>query len=447
MPNPFKTPFGRGGPAARAVSINRGPYVMEMADGENAELTMYGEIVESQPVDWWTGEPIQGSYIIQSEFLEDLKSLAGAKTLTIRMHSVGGDAGVSILIHNRLRELATQGMELTCIVDGVAMSGGSLIMCACDTVAVNPASLVMIHKCWSSLWGGYNADELKELAAKNEAWDKAQVSIYKRKCGLSDMVISNMMAKTTYMTGTEAVEKGFANKVLEDAAPLDIAASADGRSLFVRGRQFHLTPGMFAPDTIPTVTPEAAAPVEANTNQPAQTGGQNGGNTMAKTLEELRAENPALAEAFMAEARAAVSASGAVTPAPAPAPAVTPAPAPQSNGGDDPAQAERKRIQEIDALAGLFDAETINAAKYGDHPCTAQEMVYQAAQKASQLGGTFLAALEADTAASGVQDVGAANGAGSDGAGGTGGPDSPQAVVAQAQADAKAFNERKREVR
>ena len=443
MPNPFKTPFDRGGPAARTVSINRGPYVMEMADGENAELTMYGEIVECQPVDWWTGEPIEGSYIVQSEFLEDLKALAGAKILTIRMNSVGGDAGVSILIHNRLRELATQGMELTCVVDGVAMSGGSHIMCACDTVVVNPASIVMIHKCWSSLWGGYNADELKELAAKNEAWDKAQVSIYKRKCGLSDMVISNMMAKTTYMTGTEAVEKGFANKVLEDAAPLDIAASADGRSLFVHGRQFHLTPGMFAPDTIPTVTPEAAAPVEANTNQPAQTGGQNGGNTMAKTLEELRAENPALAEAFMAEARAAVSASGAVTPAPAPA--VTPAP--QSNGGDNPAQAERKRIQEIDALAGLFDAETINAAKYGDHPCTAQEMVYQAAQKASQQGRKFLAALEADTAASGAQDVGAANGAGSDGTGGTGGEDTPQAMAAQAKLDAQAFNARKKEVR
>lgn len=441
MPNPIKMPFGRGGPASRVVSINRGPYVMEMADGENAELTMYGEIVESQPVDWWTGEPIEGSYIVQSEFLEDLKALAGAKTLTIRMNSVGGDAGVSILIHNRLRELAAKGMALTCIVDGVAMSGGSLIMSACDTVVVNPASMVMIHKCWSSLWGGYNADELKELAAKNEAWDKAQVSIYKRKCGLSDMVISNMMAKTTYMTGTEAVEKGFADKLLEDAAPLDIAASADGRSLFVRGRQFHLTPGMFAPDMIPTVTPEAAAPVEANTNQPAQTGGQNGGNTMAKTLEELRVENPALAEALMAEAKAAVSASGAAAPAPAADPA------PQSNGGEDLAQAERKRIQEIDALAGLFDAETINAAKYGDHPCTAQEMVYQAAQKASQQGRKFLAALEADTAASGAQDVGAANGAGSDGTGGTGAGDTPQAMAAQAKLDAKAFNERKKEVR
>ena len=442
MPNPFKTPFGRGGAAAKVVSINRGPYVMEMADGENAELTMYGEIVESQPINWWTGELIEGSYIIQSEFLEDLKSLAGAKTLTIRMNSVGGDAGVSILIHNRLRELATQGMELTCIVDGVAMSGGSLIMSACDTVLVNPASIVMIHKCWSSLWGGYNADELKELAARNEAWDKAQVSIYKRKCGLSDMVISNMMAKTTYMTGTEAVEKGFANKVLEDAAPLDIAASADGRSLFVRGRQFHLTPGMFAPDTIPTVTPEAEATVEANNQKPAQTGGQNGGNIMAKTLEELRKEDPALAEQLMAEARAAVSASGA--PA---APAAPPTPSAQGSVDVDPVQAERQRLQDIDALASVFDAETINAAKYGEHRCTAQEMVYAAAQKASQQGGKFLAALMADTKGSGAQDVDAANGAGNDGAGGTGGPDSPQAVVAQAQADAKAFNERKKEVR
>lgn len=280
------------------------------------------------------------------------------------------------------------------------------------------------------------------LAARNEAWDKAQVSIYKRKCGLSDMVISNMMAKTTYMTGTEAVEKGFANKVLEDAAPLDIAASADGRSLFVRGRQFHLTPGMFAPDTIPTVTPEAAAPVEANNQKPAQTGGQNGGNIMAKTLEELRKEDPALAEQLMAEARAAVSASGA--PA---APAAPPTPSAQGSVDVDPVQAERQRLQDIDALASVFDAETINAAKYGEHRCTAQEMVYAAAQKASQQGGKFLAALMADTKGSGAQDVDAANGAGNDGAGGTGGPDSPQAVVAQAQADAKAFNERKREVR
>lgn len=440
MPNPFKIPFsGR----SKAVNINRGPYSMKMEDGENAEITMYGEVVETHPTHWWTGEPLEGDFIAQDDFLRDLNSLANAKSLTIRMNSVGGDSLVGMVIHNRLRELSAKGMHLICIVDGAAMSAASVIMSACDEVRINPASLVMIHRCWGYMWGGYNADDLRKNAEMFDAYDRAAVTTYQRKTKLAQTDLLRMMSETTWLTGAEAVEKGFADMLIEDAEPLNIAASADGRSLFVRGRAFHLTPGMFAPDTIPTVTSEAAAPVEANTNQPAQTGGQNGGNTMANTLEELRAENPALVEALMAEAKAAVSASGAAVPAPA----VPPASAPQSNSGDNLAQAERKRIQEIDALAGLFDAETINAAKYGDHPCTAQEMVYQAAQKASQQGRKFLAMLEADTAASGVQDVGAANGAGSDGAGGTGGPDSPQAIVAQAQADAKAFNERKKEVR
>lgn len=167
---------------------------------------------------------------------------------------------------------------------------------------------------------------------------------------------------------------------------------------------------------------------------------------MAKTLEELRREDPALAEQFMAEARAVVSASGIpAAPATPAAPAVAPPATPLAQGAEtvDPAQAERQRLQDIDALAGVFDAETIKAAKYGEHPCTAKEMVYAAAQKAAQQGQKFLAALMADTSGSGAQDVGAANGAGNDGAGGTGSPDSPQAMAAQAKADVARFQQMK----
>lgn len=434
MPNPFKNPFaGR----SQAVNIDRGPYSMKMDDGENAEITMYGEVVETHPTHWWTGEPLEGDFIAQDDFLRDLNNLANAKSLTIRMNSVGGDSLVGMVIHNRLRELSAKGTHLICIVDGAAMSAASVIMSACDEVRINPASLVMIHRCWGYMWGGYNADDLRKNAEMFDAYDRAAVTTYQRKTKIAQADLLRMMGETTWLTGAEAVEKGFADKLIEDAEPLEIAASADGRSLFVRGRAFHLTPGMFAPDTIPTVTPEAAAPAETDTNPPAQTGNE-GGKIMAKNLIELRKEDPELFAQLMAEANASVSASaggGAQVPMP------------QGSDGDDRARAERQRLQEIDALAGLFDAETINAAKYGDHPCTAQEMVYQAAQKASQQGQKFLAALEADTAASGTQDVGAANGAGGDGTGGAGGPDSPQAVVAQAQADAKAFNERKKEVR
>ncbi|MGD9567530.1 MAG: head maturation protease, ClpP-related [Sedimentibacter sp.] len=381
MSKPFKGIFKRAKPA---VNIQRDFYTMATVNDDEAEIIMYGEIVERQPIDWWSGEPIEGQYIIESEFLRDLKSVEGVKTITIRMNSLGGDAGVSILIHNRLRELAAKGTSLICIVDGIAMSGGSLIMCACDTVRVNPSSLVMIHNCWSFLFGGYNADELRQAADSNEAWDKAQVAIYTRKSKLSETVVKHMMADTTYMTGKEAVEKGFADELLDDAEPLNMAASADGRRLFVRGQEIHLTSGMFLPDNIPTVDTAPAA-VETNNNMPAKTGGQKGGKTMAKNFEELRAENPELAEQVLAEAQATVSAdAGAVATA---------------------IEAERNRIAEIDEISALYDDETVKEAKYGEKSCTAQEMAFRAAQKAAKQGKKVVKDMEDDFKASGADEV------------------------------------------
>ena len=155
---------------------------------------------------------------------------------------------------------------------------------------------------------------------------------------------------------------------------------------------------------------------------------------MAKTLDELRAEYPELTAQMEAEARTA--AQSAAAPAAA-VPSAPPAPgAGASGGGPDPVQAERRRIQEIDALASLFDTETIQAAKYGDTACTAQEMVYRTAQKAAQQGRSYLAGLEADTQASGAQQVGAA--ANAPGAPG-GEPTTPAQMMAQGRADAKAL--------
>lgn len=237
------------------IDIKKSVYALASIDGENATLTMYGDIYEKRPVDWWTDEPIEGDFILLDEFLDDLEEIRRCKSLTIRMNSYGGDANVANVIHNRLRELARDGMETVCIVDGVAMSGGSLIMCACDRVEVNPSSLIMIHNAWGFFYGGYNAAELLELAAQLDAFDKMQASIYERKTGLSQEQILGMMAETTYMTGAEAVEKGFADALLEDAETLAIAASQDGRSLYIGSRTFHLAPGMTAPAALKKIEP------------------------------------------------------------------------------------------------------------------------------------------------------------------------------------------------
>ena len=351
------------------IDIKKNFYCMAM-NGASAEITMYGDIVESRPRDWWTGKEVDGQYIVCDEFLKDLDKVNSAKSLTIRMNSCGGDAGVSILIHNRLREMQKNGKEISCIVDGVAMSGGSLIMCACDNVKVNASSIIMIHKCWSSLFGGYSADELRSMAASSDAYDKAQASIYHRKTGLDEETILSMMAETTYMSGKEAKEKGFADEIIEGEG-LAIAASADGQTIFVGKRAYNLTPGMFAPDIIPTAeadpqeqaaeeTVEPAQAVETNTPQE-----EKGGSVMAMTIDELRSENPELAEALTKEVRASA------------------------------VQAERERLRDIDEVSALLDPEMVREAKYGENACSAQELTYRAAKEAAKKKGAFLADMEA----------------------------------------------------
>lgn len=379
MSKSFRNLFGRKPPAA--VNIRRDCYTMAMTDGLDAEIRFYGEIVRTRPVDWWTGDPEPGEFIMLDEFLEDLEAVAGAKTLLMRIDSVGGNSDVSVVIHNRLRELPA---KKTARIDGVAMSGGTHIALAADVVQVNPASQFMIHKCWTIIWGAYNADELRDLADQLDPTDKSQLAIYKARTGKSDEELLTMMAKTTTMVGQEIIDAGFADEMLSAAGEKpEIAASADGRSLFVNGRPLRMAPFAKLPEGTKVV--EAVKADETNNKQPATAGGIKGGTPMAKTLEELRKENPELATALMAEAMAAASAEAG------------------SN-----AEEERKRIREIDAVAPLFDDELVREAKYGEQPCSAQEMTYRAAQKAAKQGTAFISALAADAKASGAQDVGAA---------------------------------------
>ena len=357
---------------ANKIFLTRPCYTLAVVDGKKAELTMYGEIVESQPVDWWTGEPIDGQFIILKDFLDDLEAIADCESITIHLNSVGGDAFSAMAIHNRLRELKA---EKTCIVDGVAMSGGSLIMCACDTVKVNPSSIVMIHDCWTVVWDRFNAVSARKMADELSVIDNSQAEIYVRKTGKTLEEVRAMMDKDTYMSGREAVENKFADELLEDESDPDIAVSADHRTLYACGHSMRVAAMGALPDGIKTIETAPTSSVDKNSPEAS---GKNGGNS-PMTLEEFRQQNPEAAAALLAEAQAGVNT-------------------------DEAVQAERQRLADIDAVASLFDPETVNAAKYSE-PCTAQEMCYRAAQKSVQQGTAFMTALQADAKDSGAAGV------------------------------------------
>lgn len=391
-----------------AFFIEKPCYAMASVDGLSAEITMYGEIVERRPINWWTGEPVEGEFISEKEFLEDLERVKSCSNVTIRIHSFGGDAAVSNLIHNRLRELSNSGVKLSCVVDGVAMSGGSLIMCACDTVKVNPGSLIMIHSCLSFLFGSYNSDELRKKAETNDAYDKMQVAIYQRKTGLQEDEILHMMAETTYMTGKEAVEKGFADELIESAQPLSIAASADRRAVYVNGRRCDISQCQQIPQTIPMVTTDIMS--VANKKVSVPTDNQKGGSNVATTVNELRKEYPELTAQLEDSFRQTVS--------------------------QEAVQAEQNRLQEIDAISNLFDPALVQEAKYGETACSAQELSHRAAIAAANQGRNFLTAMQDDARASGSNAVTSTPPA-------QDGKTTQATMVEQAKADAAIFNKMK----
>ena len=60
--------------------------VASIGDDEG-EITLYGDVVSRQPVDWWTGEPEPGLYIAPESFMEDLAAVKGKSNITIKINS------------------------------------------------------------------------------------------------------------------------------------------------------------------------------------------------------------------------------------------------------------------------------------------------------------------------------------------------------------------------
>lgn len=152
--------------------------------------------------DYW-GEGVTASRIAGA-----LRSLDGAD-LTVNINSPGGDMFEGLAIYNLLREY--QG-KVTVKVLGLAASAASVIAMAGDEVQIGRGAFLMIHNCWVYAMG--NRHDLAQIAADMEPFDKAMGDIYSARSGLSLEDVSTMMDGETYIGGSDAVEKGFADRLL-----------------------------------------------------------------------------------------------------------------------------------------------------------------------------------------------------------------------------------------
>lgn len=400
------------------------PYNIVYEGEDGATIDMYGEVMETRPVDFWTGKPVEGNFILLDEFLNDLKSLEGKSSVTVHINSVGGSFFAGLAIYNRLRTL---GASITTINDSLAASAGSIIFMAGDKGKrkVHAGSTLMVHGVMGFLYGYYNVDYLKDAINALKAHDKTLVAAYMEATGLSEETIRSAISKDTYMTGQEAVDAGWADEVIstEGKGLANMALTPNKSHLMVNGHAVAARlfgklpegiPQMTAEEYAALSTPASGAEPHQNSEQPAAQARNNthtdGGKTMEfNTPEELRNAFPELVAQIETAARA------------------------------EGVTAERNRIQEIESIQNVIgDAQMVRDAKFGEKPMNAKDMLFAAAQKMSAVGNQMLGALANDAAASGAANVTGA-------AAPIGEPDlnSPEAMAAQAKADVAAFQKNK----
>ena len=374
------TPAPAAAPTATATKFWN---VATVGDDE-AEITLYGDVMSKQPTDWWTGEPEPGLYITPEGFMEDLAAVKDKGHITVKLNSCGGDLYTGIAIHNALKTLSG---EVNVVVEGIAASAASVIMCAGDTVTVYPGSLVMIHGVSVYLWDSLNIQDMKQLMKGMDASERAVAEIYNAKTGIAVDTLRGMMTKETWLTGREALEKGFADNLLEDEEDPDMSMSHDRKVLYVNGIGHNVEGLRHIPGTIPIQKSAKPAARPAANKRPTNQAAKPKGGKNHMTLEELKAQEPDLVSQIEQAATNAAKAQASA----------------------DAVTAERQRLADIDSIAASIpDQQLVHDAKYGENPCTAQELCFRVMQQSAAAGQQFLTNYAADGAASNAASVGAA---------------------------------------
>lgn len=212
-------------PANRAVSALTKPSVLDkwsadaagiraVATGDNV-ITMFDVIGE----DWWSGGGITAKSVTAQ-----LRAI-GDRPVEVQINSPGGDMFEGLAIYNVLRE---HSQPVTIKVMGMAASAASVIAMAGDTIEIGAAAFLMIHNCWVVAAG--NRNDMQEVADFLAPFDTAMADVYAHRTGATAAECAKWMDAETYMSGSMAIERGFADALLPaDQTKVDTAAKASDR--------------------------------------------------------------------------------------------------------------------------------------------------------------------------------------------------------------------------
>lgn len=154
--------------------------------------------------------------------IERMRELAndGRKPITIYMNTAGGNVTDGLAIHDAVRHLVLQGVQVTVIVQGMAYSMGSVVLQAASPGRrlSFPHSWIMIHE--PAKWAGWQSTTA--AAQHLDRLKQMQTQIYRILSERSGKPLRQIIRDTKrndfYLDALKAKEYGLIDEVLGPAA-------------------------------------------------------------------------------------------------------------------------------------------------------------------------------------------------------------------------------------
>lgn len=258
--------------------------------------------------------------------------------VTVLINSGGGSVYAASEIYHALK---THAGKIRVEVVSIAASAASYVAMSGDEILISPPGQFMLHNASSYASGDYR--DMDRASDMLKAVNASISKVYEMRTNLGRDEIKAMMDKETYLTAEEAVEKGFADRMLFSEEQQDFVASKG-----------NILPKAVIDDMMKRFENGEFEDIQNSKDGNSAAEKEEGGEEVVD-YEKIKNDFPEIFEKI------------------------------KNEGMDEGAKNERARIQSIDALSQSGMEELVDKAKY-EEPMDAGQLAIEILNKQKEVG-------------------------------------------------------------
>lgn len=181
------------------------------ADGDEAEVMLYGEIISGMPENWKWDKEDKSAADFDRAIKEAVRS--GARKLLLRINSPGGILREAVAMRSTLN---TAGFETVTIrIEGLCASAATVVATLPGAhVQIAEGSEFMVHNPVCGCYG--YAEDMEATAAYLRKSEEIARGFYTKRTGADEATVKAWMDAETWFTAREALEAGFCDEVISE---------------------------------------------------------------------------------------------------------------------------------------------------------------------------------------------------------------------------------------